>query len=82
MSKITFDANNQGIISLEQIKHDGKVVLTTAFPKEGKMVVDEFCSKEISNGDFVMLLNYYTYVKKNNIRNSFINPCGTNTDER
>ena len=34
MSKITFDANNQGIISLEQIKHDGKVVLTTDFPKE------------------------------------------------
>ena len=67
MSKITFDANNQGIISLEQIKHDGKVVLTTAFPKEGKMVVDEFCSKEISNGDFVMLLNYDVGVKSPSI---------------
>lgn len=82
MSKITFDINNQGKLTLEQKKHDGKVLLTTAFPKEGKMDVDEFYSKEISNGDFVMLLNYYTYVKKNNIRNSFINPCGTNTDER
>lgn len=82
MSIITFDINNQGKLTLEQKKHDGKVLLTTAFPKEGKMVVDEFYSKEVSNGDFVMLLNYYTYVKKNNIRNSFINPCGTNTDER
>lgn len=82
MSKITFDVNNQGKLTLEQKKHDEKVLLTTAFPKEGKMEVDEFYSKEINNGDFVMLLNYYTYIKKNDIQNNFVNPHGKNTEER
>lgn len=32
----------------------------------------------ISAGDFVMLLNFYKYVKDNNIQNDFINCYGKN----
>jgi hypothetical protein len=33
----------------------------------------------ISEGDFVMLMNYYRCVKDNNIQCDFINPHGINT---
>lgn len=35
----------------------------------------------IPEGDFVMLLNYYRYIKDYNIKCDFINPHGINTLE-
>ena len=62
MRKLTFDKNNDGILSVEQKKHDGSIQVSTG--------------EKISAGDFVMLLNYYRYVKNNDIQNDFINYWG------
>ena len=35
----------------------------------------------ISEGDFVMLMNYYSFVKDNDIYDEFINITGTNRKE-
>ena len=35
---------------------------------------------EISNGDMVMLVNLYQYIKRNDIQNDFINPYGKNKE--
>lgn len=62
MRKLTFDTNNGGILAVEQKKHDGSIQLSNGV--------------KISAGDFVMLLNYYRYVKNNDIQNDFINYWG------
>lgn len=62
MRKLTFDTNNGGILAVEQKKHDGSIQVSTG--------------EKISAGDFVMLLNYYRYVKNNDIQNDFINYWG------
>ena len=62
MRKLTFDTNNGGILSVEQKKHDGSIQVSTG--------------EKISAGDFVMLLNYYSYVKNNEIQKDFINYWG------
>ena len=36
--------------------------------------------EEISAGDFVMLINWYKYIKDNDIKNDFINPHGKNKE--
>lgn len=35
----------------------------------------------IDEGDFVMLINYYRYIKEYDIKNDFINRNGINNDE-
>ena len=60
MSKITFDVNNNGIMAIEQSKHDGNVTLAVASGVETLKVT------EISAGDMVMLMNYYRYQKEHN----------------
>lgn len=62
MGKLTFDTNNCGILTVEQKEHDSYVQVSTG--------------EKISAGDFVMLLNYYRYVKNNDIQNDFINYWG------
>lgn len=56
-----------------QNEHDNKVFVQTIDSK-GNV---EY-TKIISPGDFVMLYNLYVYTKENNIKNDFINTCGTN----
>lgn len=68
MGKISFEVNNGGKLKISQEKHDGKVSVN----------VDENHGYYISSGDFVMLLNYYKYVKDNDIQNDFINFHGKN----
>lgn len=68
MGKISFDVNNGGKLNICQAKHDGSVSISTG-DNEGY---------NISAGDFVMLLNFYKYVKDNNIQNDFINYYGKN----
>lgn len=65
---IVFDVNNGGILELSQTERDGAVIV------KGSMRGDY----AINPGDMVMLLNYYNYIKSNNIKCDFINPCGKN----
>ena len=56
-----------------QNEHDNKVFVQ-AIDSKGNV---EY-TKIIYPGDFVMLYNLYVYIKENNIKNDFINTCGTN----
>ena len=69
---MTFNVNNEGILKLEQSTHDAAVTVATI--RDGKAEN----SYIISNGDFVMLLNLYRYIKDNDIQNDFINYHGKN----
>lgn len=68
---IVFKVNNKQKLIVKQYKTDECVhtyTRDTNGNKENELM--------ISNGDFVMLLNYYKYVKDNNIQCDFINPNG------
>lgn len=60
---IYFVNNNNGVLKIAQEEPDGTVT------------VDDL---EIPPGDMVMLINYYRYIKENDIQNDFINPNGKN----
>lgn len=68
---IVFNVNNKQKRILKQHKSDECVYTYTRDSKGNK--TDEF---KISNGDFVMLLNYYKYIKEKDIRCDFLNPKG------
>lgn len=68
---ISFNANNNQKIEISQFEHDDSVLVHTENSKG--IQINEY---EITNGDFVMLLNYYKFVKENNIQCDFINPYG------
>ena len=68
MEKISFDVNNGGKLEIRQAKHDGNISVNTG----------EGSEYNISAGDFVMLLNFYKYVKDNDLQNDFINYHGKN----
>ena len=70
---ISFDINNQKKLAFMQNEHDNKVFVQ-AIDSKGNV---EY-TKIIYPGDFVMLYNLYVYIKENNIKNDFINTCGTN----
>ena len=57
---ITFDVNNEGLMKLTQLEHDGTVKLTTV--RRGSHNEQYI----ISPGDFVMLMNYYRQQKQSN----------------
>lgn len=70
MNRITFDINNNTTLTFEQEKHDHNVIVK----------IDKDIRDIITPGDFVMLLNLYSYIKDNDIQNDFINPNGKNTE--
>lgn len=72
---ISFDVNNERTLRLTQQNHDGTVSVETY---DGKGELED--SLKISNGDFVMLINLFRYVKDNDIQNDFINPHGKNKE--
>ncbi len=80
VNTISFDVNNGGKMKLIQRRHDGTCLISTedskGFPT-GNLTDD---MAYISNGDMVMLLNYWIYVKENDIQNDFINPNGKNKE--
>ena len=78
---ISFDTNNGGKMKLIQRKHDGTCLISTEDEKglNNSLLSDK--EALISNGDMVMLLNYYSYVKRYDIQNDFINPDGKNHAE-
>lgn len=76
MNKITFDINNQQVLELMQPEHDDRVFVTRVRPNGSYEN-----TYTISNGEFVMLLNLYRYIKENDIQNDFINPYGKKVSE-
>lgn len=68
MGKISFNVNNGGRLEACQAKHDGNISVN----------IGESEKYNISAGDFVMLLNFYKYVKDNDMQNDFINYYGKN----
>ena len=75
---ISFNVNNGRQIKLIQRNHDGSVLCTTG----DHSPIDERNDLDIiPAGDMVMLLNLYRYIKRNDIRNDFINPNGKNKED-
>lgn len=72
---ISFNVNNGLTLSLNQSGHDKDVTVTA---HDGNKPPER--EYTISNGDFVMLLNFFRYVKDYDIQNDFINPYGKNTE--
>ena len=68
MGQISFDVNNGGKLNICQAKHDG-IISVNAGENKGYNIIA---------GDFVMLLNFYKYVKDNDMQNDFINYDGKN----
>jgi hypothetical protein len=71
---MTFKVNNNQTIDLTQDKNDGSITATKT-----DFLCDDISRYNISAGDMVMLLNYYQYIKNNNMQCDFINPYGVNT---
>ena len=69
---IELDINNGRTMQLAQQDYNGTITFTTYATKEGAIENE----MHISPGDMVMLLNYYRYIKGNNIKCDFINPTG------
>lgn len=74
MNKLEFLVNNNGTMQFLQNERNGDVTVHTFHN------FNDFAETKndihISNGDMVMLLNYYAYVKRHDIQNDFINPHG------
>ncbi len=71
IQKLTYDVNNGGVLELVQRGHDGTVLIAGT---NNHLSKTEF----IPNSDMVMLVNFYRYIKDNDIQNDFINPNGKN----
>ena len=69
-----FHTNNHGFLNVEQSTTDADVKVRTGTNN----IVEHI--EEISAGDFVMLINWYKYIKGNDIQNDFINPYGKNKE--
>lgn len=72
---LSFDVNNKQVLKFEQQEHDDDIIVTVTNGSKKEI------KGTIKNGDFVMLWNYYNYVKRNNIQNDFINPNGKKYDD-
>lgn len=70
MNKLEFLVNNNGTMQLLQNKCDGDVIIHMSDGED----------MNISNGDMVMLINLYQYIKRYDIQNGFINPYGKNRE--
>ena len=75
---LKFLVNNNGTMCISQNEHDGDVTVHTFHN------FNDFAETKddihISNGDMVMLINLYQYIKSNDIQNDFINPYGKNKE--
>lgn len=76
MNNIDIEINNGRILRISQTESD-KVrcgIRIETLDEKGNLEEREL----ISEGDFVMLINYYHYVKDNDIHDDFINRDGLN----
>lgn len=72
---ISLKVNNGELLNIMQNEVDGDIKAKN-ITSERKY--EEFC--DIPAGDMVMLMNFYRYVKDNDIQNDFINPYGNNEE--
>lgn len=77
-NKIVLNVNNGYQLYVGQKEDDGKITVVSV-SAEGKVDTSNGYPYDISAGDMVMLLNYYRYVKDNDIQCSFLNPGGHST---
>ncbi len=78
MSKLQFLINNNGTMEMTQNKNDGNVTIHTFY--DSKSYTDTENDMNINAGDMIMLINYYSHIKNNDIQNDFINPNGRNKE--
>lgn len=79
MNVLSYDINNGRQLELIQREHDGSVLIVR---KDSNGEHEPIPDNEafISAADMVMLINYYRYIKSNDIQNDFINPGGGNKE--
>jgi uncharacterized transporter YbjL len=77
INTISYNTNNGGKLELVQRFHDDNVLIINKDSKDNHESIPDN-EAFISAGDMVMLINYYRYVKQNNIQCDFINPNGKN----
>ena len=78
-NKIDIELNNRRTMIINQTESD-KIrcgIAIETLDDKGKLEDREL----ISEGDFVMLINYYRYIKENDIKDEFINRDGLNDRE-
>lgn len=79
--KLTFAVTNGNTLTITQRSHDG-ASLVSVIDAKGFPTADFWEENAvISPGDFVMLVNYWHYVKRYDIQNDFINPNGKHKEE-
>lgn len=73
---IEIEINNNGTLRLSQTEADKARcgIAVENVDEKGKV----YRRNLISEGDFVMIINYYQYVVDNDIKDEFINPNGLN----
>lgn len=81
VNTISFDVNNQRTMKLVQRQHDGTTLIIVEDASGNHESINDN-EALISPGDFVMLINYFRYIKSHDYRHDFINPNGTNTEPR
>mgnify|MGYP001294278103 CR=1 FL=1 len=66
---IKIEVNNERVLQISQ-KEDGAVLVETGANNsvDRRFIIEE--------GDMVMLVNYFRYIKENDIQCDFINPQG------
>ena len=69
IQKLTYEVNNGEQMELIQRGHDGTVFIDSKSMSK---------TQYIPAGDMVMLINYYRYIKDNDIQCDFVNPNGKN----
>ena len=78
MQKLTYNINNGRTMELVQRQHDGTALIITR-DEHGEDEANIRDSEAfISAGDMVMLIDFYRYIKRNDIQHDFINPGGKN----
>jgi len=73
---LEIDINNKRTMQVHQDKLYRKIQVLTGKNSIINGIIDIDDNFNISEGDFVMLINYYRYIKDNNIKCDFINPYG------
>lgn len=72
-NSLTFKVNNNNLLILVQNELDGMVHVNRYTKEDG---YNNLC--HIPAGDMTMLINYYKFIKGNDIQCDFINPSGKN----
>ena len=77
---IAFEINNGRTLTLTQEKFDGAVTVSHVKPNGEVDMEWPYAPRKISPDQFVMLMNLYSYIMDNDVRNDFVNPYGKNKE--